>query len=54
MTTRSDPHRQTERTSPMRRLYEAVCWATLIATTVAACIGIALLVGTVLHGIWPG
>jgi len=54
MTSRSDPNGRAGNTSPTRRVYEAVCWATLLATVVAAGILIALLVATVLRGIWTG
>jgi hypothetical protein len=54
MTSRSDPGGRVAQASMMRRLYEAVCSATLIATAVAACIGVALLARTVLAAIWPG
>ena len=54
MTSRSDPNGRAGHASPTRRVYEAVCWATLLATVVAAGILIALLVATVLRGIWAG
>ncbi len=54
MTSRSIPEPHAERPSVLRRLYAAVCWTTLVATVAAACLGIALLAGTVLHAVWPG
>jgi len=38
----------------VRRLYEAACWTLLVATAAAACVGIVLLAGTVLHAVVPG
>ena len=53
MTGRSVPGKQTQHTALLRRVYGALCWATLIATAAAACIGVAVLAGMVLQGIWP-